>query len=136
MPRKQLTPDEVEMRGEAAALIRKHLWLGTRPPPPHPTDRPWHMGRDLSIWKRLVLLGQDAEELNGAIEVVRELLPDHAHIPLRLTVFYNRQGYATPLLEEAKGRWQKRRLVKPQALKGQAREHLHSLLRGLIGEGG
>jgi hypothetical protein len=94
------------------------------------------MGRDLSIWKRLVLLGQDAEELNGAIEVVRELLPDHADIALRMTVFYNGRGYATPLLEQAKGRWLKRRPVKPQAVKGQAREHLHSLLRGLIGEGG
>lgn len=134
---RDLTPEELELRGEAAVLIREHLWLGSKPPPPpHPKAGPWSMGRDLSIWKRLVLLGEDPEALNGAIENVRSLMQNHVDIPLRMTVFYNsaQSGYATPLLEQAKGLWRKRRgRARPKPAAKPAREALHKLLRDLAG---
>lgn len=104
-----LTPEEKEAMGEAAELIRKNLWLGkTPPPPPHPNDKPWSMARDLSIWKRLLFLGHSAEELNGAIENARSVLSNHDGVPLRMTIFYNHQGYAMPALEQAIGIFHKR----------------------------
>ncbi len=102
---RQLTPAEKKHMGDAAALIRKHLWRGTTPRSPFPTDpRPWSMSRDLSIWKRLIFLGAEPEELNGAIEHARDIIhqPDE---PLRMTVFYNATGHATPCYEQARAAW-------------------------------
>ena len=96
-----LTTEEL---GEAAVLIREFLWLGkTPPPPPHPSQPPWHMGRDLSIYKRLLQSGRTAEQINLAIRHVRSVLRDCSGVPLRLTVFYNGHEYATPLFEQALG---------------------------------
>jgi hypothetical protein len=98
---KTLTTAEL---GEAAVLIREHLWLGkTPPPPPHPSEPPWHMGRDLSIYKRLLASGRQAEQINLAIRHVRSVLMNHAGVPLRMTIFYNGFSYATPLFEQALG---------------------------------
>lgn len=99
-----LTTEEKSAMGDAAELIRRHLWLGpTAPPPPNPKDpRPWSMARDLSIWKRLLFNGRDPEEINGAIAHVRKVLPNQADIPLRLTVFYSGTGNATPIFEQAR----------------------------------
>ncbi len=94
------------------------------------------MGRDLSIWKRLVLLGEDPEALNGAIEHVRSLMRKHDGVPLRMTVFYNSHssGYATPLLEQAKGVWRRQRYrARPKPAAKPARQALHNLLRDLAG---
>lgn len=66
------TPDPLhQARGEAAALIRLHLWKGDTPP-----DRcgaGWTMGRELSVWNNLVKRFTP-EEVNGAIEVCRVAL--------------------------------------------------------------
>ena len=96
--------------GDAAALIREHLWAGKVPGSPFPTDKnPWTMGRELTIWRRLVLAGWPPEDLNGAIPQIRKLLPHHDGEPLRLTTIYNHAGYATPLLEQAIGLYHKAR---------------------------
>ena len=102
-----LTPAEISAMGDAAALIREHLWLGTTPPPsPFPNDkRPWSMSRELSVWKRLVFLGHDPEEINGAIAHIRGILTNHEGVPLRLTTIYNAAGYATPIFERARAAW-------------------------------
>ena len=89
---------------EAASLIREHLWLGkVPPPPPHPSQGKWTMGRDLSIWKRLLFSGRTPDEINAAIQHVRSVLLKHDGVPLRMTVFYNGQGYATPIFEQTLG---------------------------------
>lgn len=99
----QLSDSQKALLSEAAPLIRKHLWQGTSPPPPpHPKQPPWHMGRCLSIWKRLVFAGWPPEHINGAIAVVRSVAPWMAG-PLRMTVFYHR--HATPLLEQCVARY-------------------------------
>ena len=58
------------------------------------------MGRDLSIWKRLVVLGFDAEHLNGAISVVRTVAPQMDG-PRRMTVFYNGNPETDPTAQVA-----------------------------------
>ncbi len=101
-----LTSEEKAAMGDAAALIRKHFWLGTTPPPsPFPNDpRPWSMARELSVWKRLLFCGADPEELNGAIQHIRDLIHQPGE-PLRLTTIYNAQGYAMPVYEQARAAW-------------------------------
>ena len=98
-----MTPDEMnEFRGEAAALIREHLWLG-KTPPRSPDARPWHMGRELSIWNLLVAANHRPSDINGAITVVRKIRKDWDGQPVKMTCFYwTRQGgvfTATPFLE-------------------------------------
>ena len=102
-----ITPEEVtEMRGEAAALIREHLWLG-KTPPRSVDRRPWTMGRELSIWNLLVAAHFRPCDINGAITVARKLRRDWEGTPVRMTVFYwQRQGgvfTATPFLEQCIG---------------------------------
>ncbi len=98
---RELTAAELKLRGDAAALIRTHLWL-SKTPPPSPDSRPWNMGRELNIWTRLVHLGADPEELNGAIQFARSVIhqPDE---PFRLTIYYWKG--ATPAYEQARAAW-------------------------------
>ena len=84
-----LTAAEKVAMGDAAALIRKHLWRG-KTPPPSPDSRPWSMARDLNIWKRLVILhGVEPTDLNNAIRFFRWV--SSSTDPLRMTVFYWRK---------------------------------------------
>ena len=96
-----LTPDEMKLRGDAAALIRTHLWM-SKTPPPSPDSNRWHMGRELNVWTRLVHLGVDPEELNGAIKFARSVIHQPEE-PLRLTIFY--WNGATPKYEQARAAW-------------------------------
>ena len=88
---------------EAPPLIRTHLWL-SKTPPPSPDSRAWSMSREHSIWKRLVVTGRDPEELNGAIQHIRDIIRQDGE-PLRLTTIYNAKGYATPVYEQARAAW-------------------------------
>ena len=94
--------DLKEIRGEAARLIRKHLWQSNHAPQSR-DGRHWHMGRDLSIWNRLVAEGNDPETVNGAITVVRKLTGIHG--PMTLTIFYGNSGKTRPIFEQSKSRW-------------------------------
>ena len=90
------------MRGEAAALIRKHLWRSKNPPEPF-NERSWTMGRDLSIWNALVREGNDPEEINGAITKVRDLTRITG--PMTLHIFYSNGGKTRPIFEQCKSAW-------------------------------
>jgi hypothetical protein len=95
-----------EGKAAATALIREHLWQGQTPPSPFPNDpRPWSMAREITVWSRLVRLGHDPEEINGAIAHIRGILTNHEGVPLRLTTIYNAAGYATPIFERARAAW-------------------------------
>jgi len=124
---RQLTPDEVKLRGDAAALIREHLWQ-SKTPPPSPDSNPWHMGRELNVWTRLVHLGADPEELNGAIEFARSVIhqPDE---PLRLTIFYWKG--ATPYYEQARAAWIRAQDDKPYQ-RHKLPPKVADVLRGMI----
>lgn len=126
-----LTAEETEAMREAAVLIRTHLWLGPLPPPPpHPSQGPWTMGRDLSIWKRLLLSGRSPSDINSAITNVRTVLgPDHTDVPLRMTVFYNGQGYAVPMFEQAVGLAHKKETPRKSHLPPTVRD----VLRAMVG---
>jgi hypothetical protein len=125
---KTLTTEEL---GEAAVLIREFLWLGkTPPPPPHPSQPPWHMGRDLSIYKRLMQSGRTAEEINEAIRHVRMVMTNHAGVPLSMLCLYH--SNATPIFERALGvaykhradNYKQRKMLPPS---------VRSILREMVG---
>ena len=128
-----LTEAEKAAMGDAAELIRTHLWRGKQPPPPpHPKDKPWTMGRCLSIYKRLIFCGYDPADLNAAIPRVRDYIKQD--VPLRMTVFYNGKGYATPLLEQCIGAHHKAR---PEESFGPHAKHklpprIRDVLRGMV----
>lgn len=89
-----MTAAEETAYAVAESLIRRHLWRGERPRPG------WHIGRDLSIWRRLVRLGVDPVELNGAIAVMPEVAP---YVRCMLLLASDQSG--PPLLERAAHRW-------------------------------
>jgi hypothetical protein len=98
------SPDEDtehrRLKGEAAALIREHLWCGTQPPRDAPKG--WTMGRDLTIWQ------QHAERhgpaaVNGALTTMRETLGISAPVTMRL---FNVAGRADRM-EQCIGAWRK-----------------------------
>jgi hypothetical protein len=103
-----LSPEEVQALGDAAALIRKHLWLGPDPPPPpHPNDRPWHLGRDLNIWKLIhKKTPHSPDAINGAIEHARGVLSHQNGTPLSMRIFWHAES-GTPILEQAVGAYHK-----------------------------
>jgi hypothetical protein len=104
VPASALTPEEKEGLAEAAPLIREHLWLGNSPPPPpHPKDSAWSMGRCLSVWIALLRTGREPEEINGAIRHVRDIMTDYTGQPLTMRVLYFKD--ATPIFEQARARW-------------------------------
>ena len=92
-----------ELRGEAAALIRKHLWQSNMTPGHSRDGRPWNMGRDLSMWNALVREGNDPEIVNGAITVVRAVT--NISGPMTLHIFYSNGGKTRPIFEQCKSRW-------------------------------
>ncbi len=92
-----------EIRGEAARLIRTHLWQSATPPRSS-NGRPWHMGRDLSMWNALVKEGNDPETINGAITVVRQLMGNISG-PMTMQIFYGNGGKTRPIFEQCKSRW-------------------------------
>ena len=67
----------------------------------------WHMGRELSIWNRLVKL-DDPELVNGAMEMLPTIAPD-VRRPFSLKLFYGRNS--TPLYERCKAEWLKSQTV-------------------------
>ena len=111
-----------ELRGEAAVLIRSHLWRSSCPPILAVGGRAWHMGRDLSIWNALVREGNDTEVVNGAITVVRAVT--NISGPMTLTIFYSRAGKARPIFEQCKARWLNDAETQPKLFK--------DVLRGLV----
>lgn len=67
-------PDPLkEARGEAATLIRTHVWLGKKPP--ETAGPEWDMKRDLSIWGQLLKQFRP-DEVNGGISVLRLALAE------------------------------------------------------------
>lgn len=111
-----------ELRGEAAALIRKHLWRSTQCPALSMLGdhRPWHMGRELSMWNALVREGNDPETLNGAITKVRALtgIPG----PMTMHIFYSNGGKTRPIFEQCKSAWLKEEKEGPRQFKDVLRE--------------
>ena len=102
-----------ELRGEAAALIRKYLWLSKTPPMMNVQDsRPWTMGRDLSMWNALVKEGNDPEEINGAITVVRKRTRIVG--PMTMHIFYSNAGKTRPIFEQCKSAWLSEQDKKPK----------------------
>jgi hypothetical protein len=89
-------PDEVDWRSEAAKIVRA-WWAEAKPSPG------WHMGRELSIRKRLVRLDGD-ELVNGAMTMLRVVAPD-VERPYSLRLFYGKKS--TPLYEQCKSEWLK-----------------------------
>ena len=89
------------------------------------------MGRDLSIWKRLLFSGRTPDEIEAAIRNVRQILVKQEGVPLRMTVFYNSQGYAVPVFEMALGIHLKSRY------EGKRKKNLpptiRDVLRGMVG---
>lgn len=83
-------------RREAARMVR--AWWKEAP-----TPAAWHMGRELSIWKRLVRL-DGAELVNGAMAALPMLAPT-AQRPYTLRLFYG--NASTPLYEQCKAEWLK-----------------------------
>lgn len=134
MTKKTNDPTEVdprinELRGEAAALIRQHLWR-SKSPPQVPADmnhdpRPWHMGRDLSIWNALVREGNDPETVNGAITKVRKLL-SRIPGPMTMHIFYSNGGKTRPIFEQSKSAWLRDQEKQPKLFK----DALRSVLDG------
>ena len=80
-----MNDDDKALWNDAAGLIRTHLWK-RKTPPPSPDGKPWHMGRECSVYKALLKCGWRAEEINGAISVLQTVEPYDG--PRRLTVFY------------------------------------------------
>lgn len=80
--------------GEAAGIIR--TWWRE-----HAPDTGWHMGRELSIWKRLVRL-DDPDIVNGAMTMLPMMAPN---LRPTLKLFYGKKS--TPLYEQCKGEWLK-----------------------------
>jgi hypothetical protein len=67
-------PTDAEIHATLAPLIRRHLWLGSRPPPDVlASDPKWSMSRELNLAKQLLREGFSLDELAGAIEVCREV---------------------------------------------------------------
>ena len=128
-----MTPETKQLMGEAAALIRTNLWQGTVPPP-SPDKRPWSMGRELNIWKRLVAGGFKPEEINGAISVIRTVRPYDGKMRLTWFYWYKRGGGfgGTPLLEMCIGYWHKN-VRDAERDKGRLPPSIQSLLREAIG---
>ncbi len=102
-----------ELRGEAARLIRIHLWQSKHAPLlsafhdgvwSSARERVWHMGRDLSMWNRLVAEGNDPETVNGAITVVRQIMGGITG-PMTMQIFYGNGGKTRPIFEQCKSRW-------------------------------
>lgn len=125
--KRDLTAGEKSAMGEAASLIRTHLWLSTTPPPPpDPNDRAWHMGRDLSIWQRLLFNGRDPEEINGAIEFARHIIHQDG-VPLRMTIFYHAK--ATPVYEQARAAWINAQADVPYGGKGKVSPTIRDIMR-------
>ena len=113
MSKPEVDPRIKELRGEAAALIRKYLWLSKTPPvSPQTFDKPWTMGRELSMWNALVREGNDPEEINGAITVVRKRLRIVG--PMTLHIFYSNGGKTRPIFEQCKSAWLKDQDKKPK----------------------
>ena len=107
-------PTELKrLRGDAATLIRRHLWQSKRPP--NSGGRVWHMGRDLSIWNALVREGEDPETVNGAIAKVRALT--NISGPMTLHIFYSSSGKTRPIFEQAKSKWLAEQKANPQTFK-------------------
>ena len=65
------------------------------------------MGRELSIWNRLVKL-DDPELVNGAMSMLPTIAPD-VRRPFSLKLFYGRKS--TPLYEQCKAEWLKGQTV-------------------------
>lgn len=112
-----------ELRGEAARLIRVNLWQSADPPPSR-NGKPWHMGRDLSMWNALVREGNDPETVNGAITVVRKLTGISG--PMTLNIFYSNGGKTRPIFEQCKARWLNAQERAPKQFK--------DILRSLVNE--
>jgi len=85
-----------ELRAEAAKLIRQ--WWTKTPPP-----KGWHMGRELSIWKRLVRL-DSPEIVNGAMTMLPMMAPN---LEPSLKYFYGPN--CGPLYERCKAAYLKGR---------------------------
>ena len=115
-----------ELRGEAASLVRTHLWRSENPPPLYDPVRDcyyhgsWNMGRELSIWNALVAEGEDPEVVNGAITKVRALTRISG--PLTLKIFYGRGGKTRPIFEQCKSAWLKDSENKPKRFMDVLRE--------------
>ncbi len=124
--RHRSTPTEAsqeinEIRGEAAVLIRRHLWRASCPPILEVGGRPWHMGRDLSMWNRLVAEGNDPETINGAITVVRQIMGGITG-PMTMQIFYGNGGKTRPIFEQCKSRWLATEKEGPRQFKDVLRE--------------
>jgi hypothetical protein len=90
-------------RGDAAALIRKHLWLGKTVPPDAPPG--WGIARDLDVWNRLVE-DNHPEHVNGAIQAARAALKGDLRAgPLTMAVFA--QTGRRDLIERAIAHWRR-----------------------------
>ena len=110
-----------ELRGEAAALIRKHLWLSKDPPQRRlPTGPPWTMNRELSMWNALVKEGNDPEAVNGAITLVRKMIRIQG--PMTLQIFYSNGGKTRPIFEQCKTLWLDTQEKNPKHLSDVLRE--------------
>lgn len=133
MPKtRPLTPAENQAMGDAAELIRTHLWLGNRPPR-YQDSRPWTMGRDLSIWKRLLFTGRTPPEINGVIENVRGVLR-HLNQDEKLTMRCLYFDRATAVYEQARSRWiqgQEAETFGPHGT-GKLPPRVRSILRGMV----
>ena len=127
---KKSKPTEVdsrikEFRGEAAALIRHHLWRSKTPPQDNDRmHRRWTMGRELSMWNALVAEGNDPETINGAITKVRALM--NISGPMTLHIFYSNGGKTRPIFEQCKSAWLASEKEGPQQMK----DVLRSVLDG------
>ena len=119
----EVDPRLNELRGEAASLIRTYLWQSEKPPPRSMLSgdqRPWTMGRDLSMWNALVREGNDPETVNGAITLVRKMIRIQG--PMTLQIFYGNGGKTRPIFEQCKTAWLKDTQKKPKHLSGILRE--------------
>lgn len=125
-------PTAYALKSEAAPLIREHLWLGNvPPPPPHPSDKPWSMARDLHIWQHLVDAGYTPELLNGAITTVRGIMTNgNGERPLTMRVFWWKG--ATPLVEQAIGEFCKRE-IEEGSKQGRLPPTVRDIMRRMIG---
>lgn len=75
------------LHARIAPLIREHAWLGTKAPPRRAANgKPWGMGNELSIAKRLVS-EHGLDEVCGAIETARAALGIPPGEPFTLALF-------------------------------------------------
>lgn len=88
------------IRAQLAPAIRKHLWLGSDPPPLLvKSDPTWNMARELNTATGFIERGEaTAEELIGAMEYVRPALQYAEVRPLSMLVF-NTKGRRDRLAE-------------------------------------